>query len=76
MNFIRKIINSDKLNNIIQIPEDLRHQNVEILILPLQYSTKKSVKKFDPDDYSGILKLDEGVIEDRIKSMREEWDRF
>ena len=36
MDFIREIINSDKLENIIFIPENMNHKNVEILILPVQ----------------------------------------
>lgn len=36
MEFIREIINSDKLENIIYIPESMKHKNVEILILPVQ----------------------------------------
>lgn len=36
MEFIREIINSDKLENIIFIPENMKHKNVEILILPVQ----------------------------------------
>ena len=31
-----EIINSDKLENIIHIPENLKHKNVEILIIPVQ----------------------------------------
>ncbi|GAH32311.1 unnamed protein product [marine sediment metagenome] len=45
MDFIRKIINSDLLQNIFEIPISLKHKKVEILILPVekfdQYTEKK-----------------------------------
>jgi hypothetical protein len=34
MDYIRKIANSDILENIINLPENLRHKRVEIIILP------------------------------------------
>jgi ABC-type uncharacterized transport system auxiliary subunit len=36
MNFVRTIVNSDILTSIIEIPENLRHRKVEILILPYE----------------------------------------
>lgn len=36
MNFVRKITHSDTLKDIIDLPENLRNQEVEIIVLPLQ----------------------------------------
>ncbi|WP_282939455.1 hypothetical protein [Paenibacillus sp. RC67] len=35
MNFVRKITNSDVLKYIIDLPENLRNQDVELIILPI-----------------------------------------
>ena len=34
MDYVRKIANSDIFDNIIDLPENLRHKRVEIIILP------------------------------------------
>lgn len=36
MEFIREIVNSDKLEDIFFIPENLKHKTVEVLIRPIQ----------------------------------------
>jgi len=36
MNFARKIISSDRLENIIEIPDNLKNRKVEIIILPVE----------------------------------------
>ncbi|QJD87242.1 hypothetical protein [Cohnella herbarum] len=35
MNFVRKITNSDALKHIVDLPESLRNQDVELIILPI-----------------------------------------
>ncbi|TBL75233.1 hypothetical protein [Paenibacillus thalictri] len=35
MNFVRKITNSDVLKHIVDLPEDLQNQDVELIILPI-----------------------------------------
>lgn len=35
MNFIRKVTNSDALKHIVDLPESLRNQDVELIILPI-----------------------------------------
>lgn len=39
MNFVKKITNSDALKHIIDLPEDLHNQDVELIILPIGDST-------------------------------------
>jgi len=76
MEFIRTIINSDELNNIVLIPDELKHQQVELLILPINKKERKSKADFDPDSYSGILHLSDNDIENNLKSIRDDWERF
>lgn len=43
---IRKIINSDKLKTVIDIPDELKDQKVELIVLPLMGEEKNvSAKK-------------------------------
>ena len=37
MRFVRKIANSDVLAHIIDIPEELKNKQVEIIVLPYEY---------------------------------------
>lgn len=76
MTFIRTIINSDKLDNIVTIPDELKHQQVEILIFPVTEEKKETGIDFNPDSYSGILDLSENEIASELKAIRDEWERF
>ncbi|MCP4135804.1 MAG: hypothetical protein GY754_32855 [bacterium] len=74
MNFIRKIMNSDELEKVINIPDELKHQKVELLVLPFIESSPKKKTQFNPDSYVGILKLEN--VDEEINSIRNEWDRI
>lgn len=39
MNFVRKVTHSDTLKHIVDLPENLRNQDVELIILPLPTSS-------------------------------------
>lgn len=45
MEVVRKVIDSELLLNIIDIPESLRHKKVEILIRPLTVETSAEKKR-------------------------------
>jgi len=53
MNYVRKVTNSDVLKNIIDIPEGLKHKQVEIIILP--YEENKNVVGSKRNNARGIL---------------------
>jgi len=74
MNFIRTVVNSDALEKIISLPEELKHREVEILIFPIEGTSKKPKNKFNPDEYAGVLHIKN--IEHEIRSLRDEWERF
>ena len=75
MQFVRAIVDSNRLEEVIHIPGEFRNQKVEVLILPLLEERKKKKKLFNPDDFEGILNIDAENIEREIKSMRDEWER-
>ncbi len=74
MEFIRKIINSSELENLFDIPEDLRQQDVEVLILPIQQEINQSMEDFDPDNFKGVTHIDD--LENELAAIRDEWDRL
>ncbi len=76
MQFVRTVVESSRLENVIAIPEEFRNQKVEVLILPLPEKKKKKKKEFNPDDFEGILNIGAEEIEKEIKSMRDEWERI
>lgn len=74
MNFVRAIVNSDTLKNVVSIPDELKHQEVELLIFPVKETSEKPKKRFNPDDYAGVLHIKN--IEQEIRALRNEWERF
>jgi len=46
MDFVREIIEADKLTGIIQIPEKLKHSSVEVIVLPVKDIDNNPVKNY------------------------------
>ncbi|KUO73690.1 MAG: hypothetical protein APF81_01935 [Desulfosporosinus sp. BRH_c37] len=55
MNFIRKVANSNILADVIDLPENLRNREVEILIFPLENRNTKESKDRKPKSARGLL---------------------
>jgi len=73
MNFIRKVIDSNEIDKIIKLPQELRNRRVEVLILPIDDDEKKE-EKFNPEDFKNILDLKDVEVE--LEVMRDEWERI
>ena len=74
MDFVRKIIDSDDIESIVSLPNDLKNKKVEILILPLEENKEK--KEFDPEKFKGITNLEEKDLKKELDDMREDWERL
>ncbi len=72
MQIVRKIIDSTLIENIIDLPEELHHKKLELLVFP--FVEKGISREFDPGDFSGVLNIEN--IDREIKNMRDEWDRI
>jgi hypothetical protein len=72
MQAIREIINSNVLKNLFNLPPELRDRTVEVLILPADEQLP-SRGTFKPEEYSGVLKLEDAAA--AARSLREEWER-
>lgn len=68
-NFYRKIVSSDTIN--LDLPEELKHRQVEIIILPYGENKKKSQKHFS-NDIKGLWK-DSEITLDEIRNKA--WER-
>lgn len=71
MEIVRKIIDSHKLIKIVDLPIEMKNVKVEITIRPIEVLSKNDL--FDPNEYRGILKIDN--ISQEIEKVRMEWDR-
>ena len=82
MQVVRKIIESSRLEAIIDMPDAFKRRKVEILVMPLiddqadDQPEKKTKKKFRPEDFEGIMNVAPEILEKEIKGMRDEWERL
>ncbi|MCK8824320.1 hypothetical protein [Fuchsiella alkaliacetigena] len=44
MNFIRKIIDSDSLDSIVDLPPELKNRRVEVIVLPVEEDNSQANK--------------------------------
>ena len=74
MEAIREIIDLEKLEKIINIPENFKHTKVEIFVFPVEDKKQNIKKKFDPESFYGVSHINDP--EKDIRHMRDEWDRL
>jgi len=73
MEFIRKIVELNQLRSMMDIPESFQYKKVELLIIPLVDEIQKKELKFKPKKFFGVSHIPD--VEEKIKEMRDEWDR-
>ena len=74
--FVRKIIDSKLVEDIVEIPIKLKNKKIEMLLLQVDKEKSKPQKKFDPRKFRGITNIDENIVNEQIKDLRKEWQRF
>jgi hypothetical protein len=72
MQAVRKIINSNVLKHLFNLPPELRNRKVEVLILPADEQVSRN-NSFNPEEYAGVLKVEDAAAV--AKSIRDEWER-
>jgi hypothetical protein len=71
MQAIGQIIETKKLKDLIDIPDDFSSEKVEIIIFPvLPADTEKT--DFKPEQFFGVSQLE--PIDQLLESMRDEWE--
>ena len=69
MNKYKVRVQADKLKEILPIPREFEHKEVEVMIsLPRK-------KSFNPREYRGIFNHSKESIDKHVQQMRDEWDR-
>ena len=71
MQAIRQIIETKKLKDLIDIPDDFSSENVEIIIFPVLPSDAEK-PNFKPEQFFGVSQLEH--IDQLLESMRDEWE--
>lgn len=56
MNFVRKVTNSNALKHIVDLPESLRNQDVEVIILPIEQPSPNNIPTSNTSTARGALK--------------------
>ncbi|MCX6584540.1 MAG: hypothetical protein NT166_30585 [Candidatus Aminicenantes bacterium] len=76
MQFVRTIVDSKRLEKIVYMPRKMKNQKVEVLILPIFDKQPKKKKEFVPEDFEGVLKIDQETLKNEMEHLRDEWERF
>ena len=69
MNYLRKIINSEDIETLFDLPEELRNKKLEVLILPIEEEKEAAVEdedEFNPDDFRGVLNKNEDELKEEL----------
>jgi len=72
MQFVRKIIESTLIEQVIDLPEELQHKKLELLVFP--FVEKECLEEFNPEDFVGVLNIEN--VDGEIKKLRCEWERI
>lgn len=64
MEAFRKIIDSEHLTLVIDLPESLRYRDVEVIVLPRMEGDEVVPRKKKTGDRSGIMSL-KGILKDK-----------
>ncbi|MCK4762645.1 MAG: hypothetical protein KAW12_10650 [Candidatus Aminicenantes bacterium] len=76
MQFVRKIIDSKRLENVVDLPIEFKGKKIEMLLLPIAAKKKAPKKTFNPREFRGAAKIDEKTLKKQLSELREEWQRF
>ncbi|CAK0743055.1 hypothetical protein KFZ76_09415 [Methylovulum psychrotolerans] len=73
MQAIRQIIDTKKLQNVIDIPDDFSSDTVEVIVFPmLPRSDVSGATDFTPELFFGVSRLEQ--VGQLLEAMRNEWD--
>ncbi|MNB90160.1 hypothetical protein D3C75_372130 [compost metagenome] len=73
MNFVRKVTHSDTLKHIVDLPENLQNQDVELIILPIEKPASNPMSTISPPSARGALKKFANV--DFVQFEKDAWKK-
>lgn len=71
MQAIRQIVETKKLRDLIDIPDDFSSETVEIIVFPIP-SADTEKNQLNPEQFFGVSHLEN--VDQLLKSMRDEWE--
>jgi hypothetical protein len=71
MQAIRQIIETKKLKDLIDIPDDFSSETVEVIVFPM-LSADTEKKQLNPEQFFGVSHLEN--IDQLLEAMRDEWE--
>lgn len=71
MQAIRQIVETKKLKDLIDIPDDFSSETVEIIVFPI-LSADTEKKQLNPEQFFGVSHLTH--VDQLLESMRDEWE--
>ena len=71
MQAIRQIVETKKLKDLIDIPDDFSSETVEIIVFPvLSANTEKN--QLNPEQFFGVSHFEQ--VDQLLETMRDEWE--
>jgi len=71
MQAIRQIVETKRLKDLIDIPDDFSSETVEVIVLPiLPADTEK--KQLNPEQFFGVSHIEH--VDQLLETMRDEWE--
>lgn len=71
MQAIRQIVETKKLKDLIDIPDDFSSETVEIIVFPM-LSADTEKKQLNPEQFFGVSHLEN--VDQLLEAMRDEWE--
>ncbi len=71
MQAIRQIIETKKLKDLIDIPENFSSETVEVIVFPV-FSVDTKKNQLDPEQFFGVSHLEH--VDQLLEAMRDEWE--
>lgn len=72
MQFVRKIVDSQMLENIVEIPMELKNRKIEMLLLPVEQEESEKKARFDPRKFRGVTNIPEDILAKQIRELKKE----
>lgn len=71
MQAIRQIVETKKLKDLIDIPDDFSSETVEVIVFPM-LSADTEKKQLNPEQFFGVSHLEN--VDQLLVAMRDEWE--
>ncbi|MGZ4976196.1 MAG: hypothetical protein ACXV8O_03500 [Methylobacter sp.] len=71
MQAIRQIVETKRLKDLIDIPDDFSSETVEVIVFPV-FSVDTKKNQLDPEQFFGVSHIEH--VDQLLEAMRDEWE--